>query len=45
MTGILSRKVAVLLALLMLLFAGLAASCDTGGGMYQGGRDSAPHYR
>lgn len=31
-------------SLLAVLLAGAAASCDQGGGMYQGGRDKAPRY-
>lgn len=43
MTGLFSRRAAVLLMLLAVLFAGVAAACEQG--TYQGGGDSVPHYR
>lgn len=48
MTRILNGRTAAVLTLLAALFAGVAAECtgpDDNPGMYQGGTDSAPHWR
>ncbi len=48
MTQTTGRRTAAVLALVALLLAGVAADCagpDDTPGMYQGGTDSAPHWR